>query len=219
MARASVSPRLVWFLFGAITSLVGSCFVALRLVADDAAGNPSAPLELRGRVIDVASKPVAGVIVEGRSLRRGDTLIIDAKSDSDGNWKAISPDVPLLVGAKSADEKFATIVRLEPGSSEITLRLAPTATVHGKLVDEQGQPAAQKQLGYGPTPFVTAFGGKVTTDDEGNYTLRGLVPEQKYSLSFHWGNGDFRIIEIVEPKKTRIARIGESDDANADIAR
>jgi Protein of unknown function, DUF255 len=201
MPGASVSKRWKWFLCVVVTSLVSSSFLTLRLIADDATGGKSAPAELHGRVVDPAGKPVAGVIVEGRSLRRGDVLIIDAKSDSDGNWKASISDVPLMVGAKSADEKFATIVRLEPGSSTITLRLGPTATAHGKLVDEQGRPATKKQLVYGPTPFITAFGGKVTTDDEGNYTLRGLVPERTYRLSFHWENGDDSFIDDVEPKK------------------
>src|SRR5262245_53341899 len=193
MAGAAVCERCAWSFCVVLTSLVSSSFLALRLIADDAAGDKPAAAELHGRIVDLAGKPVAGAVVEGRSLRRGDVLVIDAKSDSDGNWEAGIPDVPLLVGAKSADEKFAAIERLDPGSPEIPLRLAPTATAHGKLVDAEGRPAAKRQLGYGPVPFITAFGGKVTTDDEGNYTLRGLVPERTYRLSFYWDNGDFQI--------------------------
>jgi hypothetical protein len=177
------------------------CARVLQTNADDATGRQIAPAELRGRVVDADGKPVAGIRIKGYSLRNADKPIVDAKSDSDGNWKASSPEVPILVGAKSADEKFAALARLEPGTPGLTLRLTPTTTARGKLVDEDGKAVARKQLCYAPTPFITALGGKVVTDNEGNFTLGGLSPEQKYLLSFVWDDGDTSSIQIFLPKK------------------
>ena len=201
--------------------------IAPRLFAGDAPKVPlaqsqqsSAPVtgELSGKVVDQNGKPVAGAKIEAHVVR--ETTVyghIRATTDADGNWKARRLDVPAQLVAKSADGKLATALRLEPDKSEITLTLAPAAEAHGRLLDDQGTPAANQKLTYAVrvpddetnpnSPWVNAFGGTVTTDAHGKFNLTGLVPGKSYDVDFPIGGGRSRRLASVEPTSAQMPEI------------
>ena len=153
---------------------------------------------------------MAGATIEAHVVRETKMYgHIRATTDADGNWKARRLDVPAQLVAKSADGKLATALRLEPDKSEITLTLAPAAEAQGRLLDEQGTPAVNQQLTYAvrvpddetkpDSSWVNAFGGSVTTDAQGKFTLTGLVPGLSYDVDFPMGGGRSRRLASVEP--------------------
>jgi hypothetical protein len=149
---------------------------------------------LRGRVLDSAGKPIAGVAVSIRSrpARRdspsdpgtvrfeGETAIV---TDEGGRYETprqlrrgfeyraeVKPDDPGLMSDSSP------WLVLRPGSSPILgdLVLRRLRSVEGKVVDSQGQPVAGatvRQSGDGPVAT------KALTDSSGRFQLSGVLAE------------------------------------------
>ncbi len=176
--------------------------------------NAPATSELLGKVVDQNGKPVAGAKIEAHAVRETKMFgHVHTTTDADGNWKAHRLDVPVQLVAKSADGKLAVGLRLEPDKSEITLTLAPAALAKGTLLDADGAPTTNQELSYAvrvpadetkpDSPWANAFGGKVTTDAEGKFTLTGLVPGLSYDVDLPMGGGRSRRLASIEPKNTQ----------------
>ena len=173
------------------------------------------PVEINGKVVDADRKPIAGAIIEGYSPRDGKRPSVKADSDVEGNWRMAGARLPLLLSARSSDDKLAAVARIEPGSLETRLTLAPTASAHGKFF-YGGKPA--KKLGVyssikistddadSNNSIVIASERRFSVDDQGNFTIVGLVPGQKYDVGYQYGT-KAPPCEIA-PRKAELIEIG-----------
>jgi thiol-disulfide isomerase/thioredoxin len=148
---------------------------------------------LIGKVVDRGGKPVANAIVKGlyaaRDARRHPPNL---KSDEQGMFRVERSLDPLVLYVHSPETGFAGIARSEAEATEVTIAIGPVSSATGTLRDEAGQIVAGKELTYGIQVFMAepgrsefsySFGGKVTTDAEGKFTLSNLVVAEEYHLS------------------------------------
>jgi protocatechuate 3,4-dioxygenase beta subunit len=70
----------------------------------------------------------------------------------------------------------------------VTIEAGPTASIHGRILDEQGQPLANATVRYGirkgqsHRDWAPAFDGRAGTDKDGFFTAQDLVPGYEYWL-------------------------------------
>jgi RNA polymerase sigma factor (sigma-70 family) len=182
--------------------------------------NINAPREEKGLlkglvVMGNPPKPVSKAKISGvhRSVGGRD---IDATTDAQGRFEAIRSQHRLVLHAKSADGKLAGIVEIGPQDATVAIPLAEVAALRGRLVDgETGDPLPGREIVYGThvpnseddkSPFRTAFGGKVKTDDHGRFELTGISVGRKYQVSVTMGEGN----QISwRPLHTLVAKPGE----------
>lgn len=149
-----------------------------------------ATLPIAGRVVmqDDSEQGVANARVEGvaKNSRMGH---LRATSGDDGRFEAERGTSEMVVFAATADRKLAGITTIGPEDRAVTIELAPTASAHVRLVDEDGKtPLAGRQVEYGvwvtfeDGTFSWRFGGDGTTDENGELTIDRLVVGQEYAL-------------------------------------
>jgi Thioredoxin-like len=145
---------------------------------------------ISGRVVrkDQPTQGVAEVGVEGvaKQSRLGG---LRATSGTDGRFQAQRGPADMVVYATTSDHKLAGIVNIGPDDTEVVIPVAPTASAHARLVDsETNAPLANRQVEYGvwidfeEGTFSWRFGGRATTDKNGEITIDGLVVGQEYVL-------------------------------------
>lgn len=144
-----------------------------------------------GRVV-LKSDPdqgVAEVAVSGY-LEGPAGRFIQATSGADGQFEVRRSPTAEVVGAFGSDGALGAVVRVEPEEDSFVLALAPTATVHGTLIDDEtGEPAAGREVDANVRvesddgTFMQAFTQRGTTDDAGRFEIIGLVPGQHYRLN------------------------------------
>jgi beta-lactamase regulating signal transducer with metallopeptidase domain len=140
-------------------------------------------VELAARVVLKAdrSQPVQKASVFGIGTP-GISSFLSAVTDADGTFKALRAPAEMLLLARSEDGKLAGIIRIQPDDVACEIPVGATAEVRGVLTDSKtGEILTRRQVDYceqidsrGMTSS-TYFGGSVTTDDEGEFVIRGLV--------------------------------------------
>jgi hypothetical protein len=132
---------------------------------------------------------VPGAIVEMMAESpRAEPIRLTA--DAEGRFRADRETEPLVVHARNADGSLAAIVAVGAEDAEVTLAIATTASASGRLVDEEGRPAANQKLYWGRRVTLNKEGlrqylfasKEVATDARGRFTLPGLVVGQEYQI-------------------------------------
>lgn len=172
---------------------------------------PAKPVE--GTVVDANDKPVANayvvinspgeraVIENGRIGDRRDVTFVT----TDDTGRFVLP---------SRDDKAAIVVLHDAGMKMIEcaahnggkLKLVPWATIKGK-VTQDGKPVEQQQIRFYHTIGTEtefAFSGKTTTDDEGNYTLPRVPPNESFVISTQTPQGQLNLTLSVETKPGKV---------------
>jgi len=172
---------------------------------------PTTPLS--GRVIVAADgKPVAGARVDIISWNN-DAPPFTVTADAEGRFQADRAIDSTFLCAWSPDGSLGDIVLIgweeREDTPEVVLKLAPTASATGLLLDEKGEPAANRELEWGrrtllidenrslTLPFSFA---KVVTDDQGRFTLPALVVGARYDISVKDDSAPF-VIGFVTAQK------------------
>ncbi len=148
--------------------------------------------QVKGRVLDPESKPVAGAVVSirgvsrGQSTRFGGNEDIDqvAVTDDDGMF-VINGETPFdAVGVEVEGRAFAKGVfqHLARGGKIHELKLTEGAAVRGRLVKD-GQPVSGVEIGVSGAErrteiYVGDFA--VGTDKDGGFFLANLPPNRDY---------------------------------------
>src|SRR5690606_39106054 len=148
--------------------------------------------------------PFSGMVVTGDPARPVPNVTIDgiyrahvgrdfrAKTDTEGRFSDERALHRVVLRAKSEDGKLAGIIEVGPDDPDVTIPIAPLGSVKGRLIDANtGAALAETKIQWGrrvhigddDAPWQTSWGGHVTTDSEGKFTLAGLVLGQKYELS------------------------------------
>ena len=160
---------------------------------------PRAPLigledRVKGTVVDEHQQPIADAIINGtpRSKAFQNEGAGINRTNREGKFDFLLPLIPVVLHAQTSDGRMAGIVRIETDEAPRVIRIAPTATAHGRLLNDKGQAVAGARLQYGirvhedvtkPNgPAATSFGGIVITSAEGRFELRSLVPGEEYAL-------------------------------------
>ena len=130
----------------------------------------------------VAEAVISGVAHQARIQR------LTAVSDEKGLFEAQRGFAPMRVFARSKDWKLAGFIDIQADDPFVLIPVSPTADAIGKLVDPKGEPITNKIIDYGvhfkysDETFSTLFGGSVTTDENGDFKLTGLVVGEEYTV-------------------------------------
>lgn len=161
------------------------------------------PASFRGRVVrtvDGADVPVPEAKLSGQPEETLTGLgSPSAVADGEGRFQMEHPAGDLFVYAESPDGSLRSLTKVDAAAKEVTIRVGPAATVHGRVVDGEGRSVAGLPLDYG-IRFTTGkslsgpmwtmrFGGKVSTGADGTFDLPNLVPGQAYELRVVIGAG------------------------------
>lgn len=144
-----------------------------------------------GRVVrqDDAGHGVAKAVVRGvpQSFFGGH---LEAVADAEGRFEADRGGSRMVVFARTADRRLAGIVEIGPEDEQVVIPVGPTASARGRLLDQlTSEPLPGEEISYGVTvhnddgTFSTNFGGSVTTDTTGAFTITGLVVGREYDAS------------------------------------
>lgn len=111
-----------------------------------------------------------------------------ATSTADGRFSIETRAGPAHAFVLDKKAGLGAIAEVGAEQTAVDLPLLKLGTAHGRLLTEDGsQPAAGVKLGYAVrikdpinTTFFNRFGGEVTTDSDGTFTLPYLVPGWDY---------------------------------------
>jgi len=143
--------------------------------------------EFAGRVISqdepprgIAEAQVAGFALKGPAGMR-------STSGAEGSFRATRRTVAMLIYARTEDGSMAGIVRVGPDDRSMDIPVASAASARGRLIDPTtGAPLGNVELTYGvswdgPRSGLQC-GGKIRSNDQGEFTADGLVPGWQYQF-------------------------------------
>lgn len=155
--------------------------VEINLHANEVEG-----IVLSGGVI-LASDPTKPV---GEAIVLGVPGYVRAVTDADGAFEVERASLDMLFHARSKDGALAGIVRVAAGDRSCEIPVAATTSAAGRVVHlENGRPLVGQQVVYGVRVdipgggFSDHFGGRATTNEQGKFVLRGLVPDWEYTIN------------------------------------
>jgi RNA polymerase sigma factor (sigma-70 family) len=136
---------------------------------------------IRGKIVGPDGEPVSGAAAEGLGNWTGPVTTLGG---ADFTLEHVNPRraVELVVRHK---EKGLGAVAVVPGDTKgpVTVRLRPTGSVTGRLVDRDGQAARGVVLWlYAAKDGTFGRRTRLTTDRDGRYRFDGLVPGQDHML-------------------------------------
>jgi hypothetical protein len=149
---------------------------------------------LRGSVLGPDGRPLAGVNVVGlnpTTMSPTDVRLPTADFDAIG----LDPAHPRPLFFRHEDKKLAAVAVLrgdEPGPPVV--RLEPSASVSGRLVDTDGNPRTgfTVNCNLDPKPFgawfLSAWYLRPTVDDRGRFRVENMAPGVAYDLDAREGN-------------------------------
>jgi hypothetical protein len=190
----------------AMTLLALALFSSSHTEAQDTSTKRDDPkVILEGKVIDDQVVDERGKLITGATVTAMYASKVDFGSTtenmttgSDGTFKLSRKALPLFLKATTPDERQVGIVRVAADQQQMTIRVVPVATASGRLVDSTGKPV---QLGFilysidvrDPdllsafnmfTSGLAIFDGSAIFDSNGRFTIKGLLPGERYELAF-----------------------------------
>ena len=162
-------------------------------------------------------RPVGGATVEGvyRAQVQPDDLRM--KTDDQGKFSGERALHRTVLYAKSADGKLAGIVQIEPDDKAATISIGPLASIKARLIDAvTGNPLPNTNVQWGRAvhlgddnaPWRQAFGGRTTTDAEGNFEATGFVPGEEYSVAVPHERGLTNVLKFT-PEEAGSKDVGD----------
>jgi RNA polymerase sigma factor (sigma-70 family) len=166
---------------------------------------------------DPEGKPLAGAVVAGISPQALRTVPFKTAAV---RIYALDPDKPRPVVFLHAERKLAAVVTLRGDEKDpVTVRLAPTAVVTARVLDEDGGPVAGVEV-Y--TLYSSPAGKQLTksqdrnplprTDKEGRFRLEGVVPGLSMGLGFRKGRHGLmpeKQTEVTAPESGKTLDLGD----------
>jgi len=146
-------------------------------------------VEFGGRVVLKSNpeKVVAEVEVFGVGTGLGGFL--SAVSNAEGKFRAERVPCEMVLLAQTTDKTMSGIIRIEPDDASCVIPIAPTTSARGRLVDgATGKVLSRRQIDYcariDAQGMVSSprFGGSVTSDEDGEFIIKGLVMGWDYDL-------------------------------------
>jgi hypothetical protein len=147
---------------------------------------PLATVQVNGH-LDVATGEDGTFWVPDADIEReaAAPLLVLVSGQRDGEWLRLAPVVGLATREQLRCARFVDYVS---GRENVTLRLAPSAFIEGRVVTPDGAPIA----GAAVEPLIDAstltchgtlrIGIQVKTDEEGRFRVQDLYPDTRYML-------------------------------------
>jgi hypothetical protein len=136
---------------------------------------PARPL--RGKVVGPDGQALAGV----RASKLAPGVLSQILPDATFTVEGLNPRRPRHLLFIDKDRKHGAFVTIKGEVQEpLTVRLEPCGSVAGRLVDEDGQPAAGVVVRLDTEDIHDTGPEAVKTDAAGGFQIAGLVPGQKY---------------------------------------
>lgn len=169
------------------------------------------------RVVDQEGKPVPHATLQSRyQAYHGRSWYEPIGTNDKGVYETERTLERMVIQGASPDKTLEGIVHVDATATATTVVLGPTTSASGILLDESGDIAANKELGYaikipmGPNgSFTTAFGGSVITDNQGRFTMEGLVPGESYEVDMSLGEHSSRTVTTITAPTTKPHDLGE----------
>jgi RNA polymerase sigma factor (sigma-70 family) len=148
-------------------------------IARDVALRPAPPL--RGRVVGPDGKPLTGVTAY--NLAPG--VLSQPLADQTFTVEGLNPRLTRQLVFLDRDRKHGAFVSLTGEVKEpLTVKLEACGSVVGRILDQDGLPAAEKVVRLDTDAAPDSATAKVKTDRDGRFRIDGLVPGQTYQARF-----------------------------------
>jgi hypothetical protein len=148
-------------------------------VTKDAALRPAPPL--RGHLVGPEGKPLTGV----RAYSLAPQVFSEVLADATFTVEGLNPRVTRRLVFVDKDRKYGAFVSLTgEAKGPLTVRLEACGSVSGRVLDQDGQPAAEKVVRLETDDVPESGPAKVKTDRDGRFRIDGLVPGQTYQARF-----------------------------------
>ena len=148
------------------------------------------PLEHRVtiNVIDSRGMPVSNAKIVGLGLEDHFEGRVNASTNKDGKVSVTVRSVKIKVVASSLAGRMKGSAEFGPSDSDVTIRVTPSASAVGRLVDENGKPVAGKTIEYGielknEEGLMTRLTRRSTkTGPDGSFKLESLCVGEKQDV-------------------------------------
>ena len=135
-------------------------------------------LEVTGRVVDAAGRPILGALVIPGKEFRG-PVIPRATTDADGRFRldrVSAGESVLTVQARGYAPALQEVV-VRPGLAPVVFRLAKGRAIRGRVVDAQGEPLAGATVSPAAWHGYTTLQWRATTDEDGTFQWTDAPPD------------------------------------------
>jgi hypothetical protein len=130
---------------------------------------------VRGRIVGPDGKPLNGVT----AYRLAPGVLSQPLPDDTFTVEGLDPRRTRQLVFHDKENKYGAFVTLKGRTEDpLTVRLEPCGSVVGRLLDQDGQPAAGATVRL-DLESLYEFGPRVKTDRAGRFRIDGLVPGQK----------------------------------------
>ena len=133
------------------------------------------------------SKGVVGASVGGIGTAGSRFFVRPAQTRDDGKFTLERETGDGVFEARSLDGKLAGTAGIKGAQKTVVIRIGPTATIKGRLVDAKGVPIPRREILYTSLEHTHVysghFSGKTNTNDRGEFEFPGLVVGCKYWLT------------------------------------
>ncbi len=165
---------------------------------------PKAPTR-RVRFVDPDGRPVRGAHVIGVTASPRHQVVLDG---DEIEILALDPTRERRLSALSPDGRLSAETTVRGDSAEpITVRMRPTASVTGRLLDAADRPmaGASASVWYDleDPPPIPLPRNSVPTDTEGRFRVRGIFPRHAVTIEFHRRRDQFMEHEHFRPEVLR----------------
>jgi hypothetical protein len=143
---------------------------------------------------------------------------MEGASDQQGSFTLARDPSDVYLHAATADGKLRGMVWVPADAGETVVPIGPTASVSGRVLDENGEVLAGRAIRFGlrmddrSTQYLRAFGEGVTTGADGSFTIDGLVPGFDYQVTISV-LADRRaprpIVANVTPRRAELIELGD----------
>jgi len=146
-------------------------------------------IRLDGRVVlsSDPSKGAAGASVGGNGTTGSRFYVRPVQTRDDGKFTLEREAGDGLFEARSLDGKLAGTAQIKGAQKTVVIRIGPTATIKGRLVDAAGAPIPKREVLYTSLEnthvYTGHFSGKTKTNEKGEFEFPGLVVGCKYWLT------------------------------------
>jgi len=131
-------------------------------------------------------------------------------TDKQGRFEMRRPIRRVNVRAYTFDGSLGAVMEVGPDEDDITIRLAPTATATGVLLDPDGEIAKGEEIPWGYRVEIEREDGRwrsfrndgprIVTDDQGRFTLPRLILGERREIGMI-RNRKFLKAGVVQPEK------------------
>jgi RNA polymerase sigma factor (sigma-70 family) len=153
-------------------------------------------------VQDTDGKPLTGAIAG--NVAATDRSVVSLK-DADCPVVGLDPQQPRQIALLHVERKLAALVTVRGDEKDSpTVRLAPTGTVTGRLLDDAGKPlvGADIRVRYVEDAARSVAMGsgraKIQSDKEGRFRVEGVIPGAKFNLTYVRAGESFTEVKQTE---------------------